>query len=78
MLAPLTRPVRGCYAKNGTITWLLSDNLGSTSTTAAADGSLLDTVKYTASRIVRPGAKRMGWRNPRRRDRHRLPLHRTA
>ncbi len=36
--------------ENGTITWLLSDNLGSTSTTAAADGSLLDTVKYTAIR----------------------------
>jgi len=54
------------FAKNGTITWLLSDNLGSTSTTAAADGSLLDTVKYTAFGEIRDGSTATDYRYPSR------------
>ena len=34
--------------ENGTITWLLSDHLGSTSGTVSAAGSLVSTMKYTA------------------------------
>ena len=54
--------------ENGTLTWLLSDNLGSTSTTADASGSLLDLVKYTAFGEMRDGKSVCTvsfWRSPR-------------
>lgn len=51
MLAP-----QGCSAsprKNGILTWLLSDHLGSTSVTADASGSLVSSLRYTTSGEVR-------------------------
>jgi len=34
--------------ENGTISWLLSDHLGSTSSTVSAAGALVGTLKYTS------------------------------
>ena len=51
MLAP-----QGCSAslrKNGTLTWLLTDHLGSTSVTANASGNLLSSLRYTAFGEIR-------------------------
>ncbi|MFZ3080680.1 MAG: RHS repeat-associated core domain-containing protein [Bellilinea sp.] len=39
--------------ENGTLTWLLSDHLGSTSVTANASGSLASSLRYTAFGEVR-------------------------
>jgi RHS repeat-associated protein len=61
--------------ENGTLTWLLSDNLGSTSTTAAADGSLLDTVKYTAFGEIRDGATATDYRYTGQRDEFEIGLY---
>ncbi len=51
MLAP-----QGCSAsprKNGILTWLLSDHLGSTSVTVDASGNLVSSLRYTAFGEVR-------------------------
>ncbi len=61
--------------ENGTITWLLSDNLGSTSTTAAADGSLLDSVKYTAFGEIRDGTTATDYRYTGQRDEFEIGLY---
>ena len=42
--------------ENGTITWLISDNLSSTSVTASATGILQSTIKYTAFGEIRSGS----------------------
>jgi len=39
--------------ENGTLTWLLSDHLGSTSVTADASGNLVSSLRYTAFGEVR-------------------------
>ncbi|HBA92108.1 MAG TPA: hypothetical protein DCZ08_10310, partial [Anaerolineaceae bacterium] len=39
--------------ENGTLTWLISDQLGSTSVTANASGNLLSSLRYTAFGEVR-------------------------
>lgn len=61
--------------ENGALTWLLSDNLGSTSTTAAADGSLLDVVKYTAFGEIRDGATATDYRYTGQRDEFEIGLY---
>ena len=61
--------------ENGALTWLLTDNLGSTSTTAAADGSLLDTVKYTAFGEIRDGATATDYRYTGQRDEFEIGLY---
>jgi RHS repeat-associated protein len=61
--------------ENGALTWLLSDNLGSTSTTAAADGSLLDVVKYTAFGEIRNGATVTDYRYTGQRDEFEIGLY---
>ncbi|MHB0968001.1 MAG: RHS repeat-associated core domain-containing protein [Bellilinea sp.] len=51
MLAP-----QGCSAslrKNGTLTWLLTDHLGSTSVSVNASGNLVSSLRYTAFGEVR-------------------------
>jgi len=47
--------VRIAMRENGTITWLLSDHLGSTSVTADGAGTLLTSLKYTAYGEIRTG-----------------------
>ncbi len=54
---------------------MLSDNLGSTSTTAAADGSLLDTAKYTAFGEIRDGATATDYRYTGQRDEFEIGLY---
>lgn len=39
--------------ENGTLTWLISDHLGSTSVTADASGNLVSSLGYTAFGEVR-------------------------
>ncbi|MRR30757.1 RHS repeat-associated core domain-containing protein, partial [bacterium] len=46
--------------ENSTLTWLLSDHLGSTSVTADASGNLLSTLRYTAFGEVRAASGTTG------------------
>ena len=45
--------------ENGTLTWLISDHLGSTSVTADANGNLVSSLRYTAFGEVRAASGAM-------------------